>query len=204
MGIARKLALVAVTLVTVMALNASSASAIEVIEEPPGQAGNGPHCTTTITEEFPSMCNLTAATVGKLEVGGALGFMVSCDVSLLVVMSEAGVVISPNYDISEASCGGGILHECVTTGRRHPQANPTADPGTFPIPIEFDICVDMEAPINVGELQCHVAGALTRTGTSGHQYQIDLTHSNICELPLGISLQTTIRTPVSSGVEIIP
>jgi hypothetical protein len=107
--------------------------------------------------------------------------------------------------VDETSCAGGTAHECLTAGHRHPNANPTAAVG-FPIPIEADFCADVESPINLGDIECHLPGTLNRTGAApSHQYELVFTHAGSkCEQNNSFSLNGTVRTATESGIEIIP
>lgn len=205
MGIARKFVLLSLTVVTAMTFGASTASAVEVIEEPPGGSSNGGHCNVTVAEEQASMCNLNLASVGHVEIGGPFGIMINCNITMTGVISESGRFIASSYDVNEPTCeGGSHLHECTSLipNHRHPSFEPTGT-GSFPIPVEFRICFDIEEPLNLGEVECHTPGTVTRVGT-GHQYQLNVAHPSPCEGGSGFSISGTFRTPVAATVEVIP
>jgi hypothetical protein len=210
MGIARKLAL---TVVAVVAVNVSTASAIEVTEEPPMGATNGSHCSTVVIEEQASRCHILGFSVGYAELGLPLGITIYCGVTVSDFVSEGGRIVTSNYDWVVGSCeDGSLIHDCtgLPDGHRHPTVEPATNPAGFPIPIETQLCYDVELPLDSVEATCHLGGTLERIGaTPSHQYELNFTHSTSqCQDtggdPTGTSFAARIRTPPGSNIEILP
>ena len=182
MSNARKLAMLALSAFAIMALAASTASAVSVSKETPPSV----LCDVTVTEEGANNCPLRSE-ANDIELGAPFGIMYTCDVTLEGYVNRTGHAIASTYDVVEP-CEGSDVHNCTTAGRRHPEAQigTLIPPGTAEAGVhnlEADFCV--RGPF--GEIPCHVAGTLARTST--HRYSMAFVHTNKCEENWAYSLQ---------------
>ena len=191
MNIARKLALLTLSAITIMALAASTASAVTVSKEVPPNV----LCDVTVTEEVVNNCPIRSE-ANDIEFGAPFGVMYTCDVTLEGNINRAGHAIMRIY--TYGSCEDSSLSICTTVGHRHPEtqigtliAGGTAEAGPYNLTLE--ICIN--GPF--GDMECRVSGTYVRTST--HRYSVSLVHTNKCFPNASYSLQGAIPLRVDAA-----
>jgi len=177
MRLARKLVVLALTVSAFMAVNASMASAVTVVNESTGTTCSAVTEVNGGTPEISGGCPLRGHSVGHFELCGFFCFVeIDCEITLEGRASGAGHLVG-TYSIDAPGCETGEAEPCTIHAERHAEANTTGALVNGSAPIEANFCVDAEDP-DLGELECHVAGTLVQTA---HSQRLVFSHNNLCE-----------------------
>jgi|SRR5215218_215456 len=199
MRFARALVLLALSVCSVLAFSAASASAVEVLKE------TGTHCSGSVVESTAVESEATVTNSGTqvscpiklhaddLEFGGIFGVMSVCDIDLEGFITESGI-IRGDYTFLNCLEGSGNFTKCTTAGERHVRANVKSGSGAGPFPGEFDFCFVMSGVTNM----CTDI-AMTVNELAAHNYNMVFVHTSKCPNATNNSLEGTLNLVIDAA-----
>jgi hypothetical protein len=162
----RRFVLMALVVCAVMAVSAASASAAKVVKEATGVACGAVAETNGGNPEVTGDCAIAGASVGHMEFGAPFGVMMYCEIILEGFVDSTGKVVG-NFVIPNEETGGcevnSVAHECATMTERHVTGQigaKTSDGPPKVWAVSGGFCLDAEAPVNFGQVECSITGTL--------------------------------------------